>query len=529
LIEMAASTHILDERVRPLLARATQALASGRLADAERDVLGALALAPANLQARHLHALLWQRRGRPDRAAHLLRQVLADDPADVALLNSLGTSLQALQQVDGALDAFSRACALAPRNAALHANRGKLLVDSLALQEGIAELETALTLDPALVPVRFTLAYAYRVGGRLSEAAAQLRTVLEREPHDGNAWLGLTDMDATIDESDLERMQQGFTSDQARGRPHIALGFALARALETRDRYAEAWPVLLAANAAVHQIEPWSAVAARERCTATLAAFAAAPAARSTELGCEVIFVVGMPRSGSTLIEQMLSSHPQIEGAGELADLPAVLMAELRRCGEVTLAEWAGKATASDWERLGRSYLERTARWRRARPRFTDKLPGNWLLVGALRRMLPHARVIVCRRDPLETSLACFMRLFAPRAQPFSYDLGDIVSYWRDFDRAVTEWKQRYPDFVHEQHHEALLADPEAALRALLAFCGLPFDPACLRFHENRRVVHTHSAAQVRQPLRLTQSRASRYGALLDPLKHALTAVHAQT
>lgn len=524
---MAVSAHPPGERVRGLLAHAARALAAGRLDDAERDVLGVLALAPGDLQARHLQAMLWRRRGRPAHAAELLRRALAGHPADAALHNSLGSCLQALGDVGGALDAFGRACALAPRSAALHANRGKLLVDSGALAQGIGALEAALALDPHLHAARFTLAYAYRIDGRIGEAAEQLRAVLAHDPHDGDAWLGLSDMDAPIAEPDLARMREALASAPPLGHARAALGFALARALDSHGRPAEAWNALLAANAAMRALEPWDAARARERCSAMLAAFAAAPAADPDGPGREVIFVVGMPRSGSTLVEQMLSAHPQLAGAGELSDLPDVLAAELRRCGGIPLPAWAATASDADWQRLGRAYLERTARWRRERPRCTDKLPGNWLLVGALRRMLPGARVVVCRRDPLETSLACFMRLFAPRAQPFSYGLDDIASYWRDFDRAVAAWKTLHPAFVHELHLEALLADPEAELRALSAFCAVPFDPACLRFDENRRIVQTHSAVQVRQPLRAAPPRASRYGALLDPLRAALAAARA--
>jgi Tfp pilus assembly protein PilF len=509
-----------DARVRALLADAVRALSSGRIADAERDVVAALELAPIDVRALHVRALVQHRNGRPDLAVATLRQALALRPHDASLLNSLGTNLLATGDEGGALQAFGQACESAPRQAAVRANFGKALVDSGALRTGIAELETALELDPALHASRFTLAYALRLEGRVDAAAAQLRTVLQRSPHDGDAWLALADMDMPIDERDLATMQEGLASAALRGRSRVALGFALARVLEARECHAEAWDRLLAANAQARASEPWDAVAARERRIATLAAFAGESPALA-EQGGEVVFIVGLPRSGTTLVEQIISSHPLVEGGGELPDAPAVISEELRRHGGISLARWSQRATAADWLRLGRDYLARTER-RRPCARFTDKLPGNWLLVGALQRMLPAARVVVCRRDPLDNALACFSRLFAPRAQPFSYDIADIAAYWHDFDSAACAWAERFPGFVHVQQLEALRAEPAAQIPALLEFCGLPFDPACLEFQRNTRAVRTHSALQVRRPLHAPASRAIGYGALLDPLRAAL-------
>jgi hypothetical protein len=183
---------------------------------------------------------------------------------------------------------------------------------------------------------------------------------------------------------------------------------------------------------------------------------------------------------------------------------------------------WVHQAQPDDWKRLGDLYLERTAKWRTTRPIFTDKGLSNWGHVGALRAMLPGAHMVNCRRDPLENCLACFRQSFATELG-FTYDLGEIAAFWRDYDRLMHVWHQRYPGVIHDVVHEELIADPETGIRALLDFCGLPFDPACLRFHEAERNVRTASAAQVRQPIRAGTARASRYGALLDPLRAMLS------
>jgi len=171
---------------------------------------------------------------------------------------------------------------------------------------------------------------------------------------------------------------------------------------------------------------------------------------------------------------------------------------------------------------LSRDYLARTTRWRVERPRFTDKLPNNWPLIGAALAMLPQAKFVDCRRDPIETCWSCYKQLFAPGLVRYAYDLGELGAYWRDYDRLSRFWAERYPASVRAQGYEALLAEPESEIRALLDFCGLSFDDACLRFHESKRSVRTASSGQVRQPLRRDTARAARYGDLLAPLRNAL-------
>jgi hypothetical protein len=279
--------------------------------------------------------------------------------------------------------------------------------------------------------------------------------------------------------------------------------------------------VLTAANATKRRTVAWDARVFSES-TRRIEAMFARPAATSSppELGREVIFVFGLPRSGSTLVEQILAAHPSVAGANELDDLNLVIEGESRRRGG-PFPMWVPQMAPADWERLGREYLARTAQWRRERPIFTDKGLTNWAYLGALRAMLPGARFVNTRRVPVENCLACFRQAFA-RELGFTYDLAEMAAFWRDYDRLMRTWRQRYPGAVHDVVHERLVAEPETEIRALLDACGLEFDAACLRFHEIERHVRTASAAQVRQPLRADTARAARYGTLLDPLRAML-------
>ena len=184
------------------------------------------------------------------------------------------------------------------------------------------------------------------------------------------------------------------------------------------------------------------------------------------------------------------------------------------------LSQWVGALTPADWSRLGRRYLERTAHWRARKPRFVDKMPNNWIQIGAIRAMLPGACIVVCRRDPLETCFSCYRQHFA--GNDWTRDFTNLAAYWRTFDRSVRDWQALQPQREHVHAYEALVADPEARIHALLDACGLPFEASCLRFQETAREVRSPSAAQVRQPLRTDTARAGDYGELLDSLRVAL-------
>jgi hypothetical protein len=335
------------------------------------------------------------------------------------------------------------------------------------------------------------------------------------------AWWGLADLKTLrLSEADGAAMRAALGDPRASDDDRIATGFALAKALDDQGQYAESLDVLAQANALAQRRRSWNAPAFAALMDAVAAAFSPPPAgAAHGELGREAIFVVGLPRSGTTLAEQILASHSQVSGAGELPDLGLALAEESRR-HRMPFPQWVRALEPADWERLGRRYLERTAYWRRERPVSVDKMPNNWIYMDAVRAMLPGVRIVVCRRDPLETCLSCYRQHFA--GNDYTRTFGDLAAYWRDFDRTTRRVVQQHPHDIREHVYESLLQEPQAQIRALLDFCGLPFEAACVNFHETRRTVGSPSAMQVRQPLRRDTARADRYGAALDPLRAAL-------
>ncbi|MEO8461186.1 MAG: sulfotransferase [Dokdonella sp.] len=360
--------------------------------------------------------------------------------------------------------------------------------------------------------------------GKPETAADVYREIIAGGEEIANAWFGLVDLKTVrLTAVELASLRTFATNPSLGERERAAASFALGRALDERGEPVEAFASFELANEIMRRREQWNCDAFTALVERTAKAFAQPFRSSQSKQGNEVIFIVGLPRSGSTLVEQVLAAHPEVEGASELPYLNAVIAGESRRRGAAFPA-WVAAATETDWQRLGGEYLTRTQRWRQARPRFTDKLPENWLYAGAVLAMLPDARIIDCRRNPLETCWSCYMQLFAPGRVGFSYHFDSLARYWTDYVRLCDFWRKQYPANFRLQSYEKLVAEPSSEIHGLLDFCDLPFVEACLRPHEVTRTIRTASAAQVRQPIRAGTARAMRYGPLLDPLKERLAA-----
>ena len=507
---------------RRLLSEVAEHARRRRVDQAEQLLPALTALAPTHPEVLRMRAVVSHMRNRFGEAAVLLKRVVAERPYDALPWNNLGAALAELKDLDGAVIAFRKCAELAPQRAAPWFNLGHALDILGRVDEAHDALIEALRRDPEHIAARVTLARVLQFMGRIEEAEVEYRKVVVKHPESALAWYGLsTVLTSRFSEEDTAVIEHVYRRHDLAVDERVAVGFALSRAFEDQQRYGEAFAVLTAANSMKRRQLNWDAHVFSRYIEAVGGAFTRAPAtAAPADQGSEVIFVFGLPRSGSTLVEQILAAHPMVNGANELDDLSKILTDESLRRGSPFPA-WIHQATPDEWKGLGQLYLERTAKWRAERPIFTDKGLMNWGYAGALRAMLPGARLVNCRRDPLENCLACFRQSFAQELG-FTYDLADIAAFWRDYDRLMRAWHARYPGLIHDVVHERLIADPEAEIRALLDFCGLPFDEACLRFHETERNVRTASAAQVRQPIRARTARTERYGALLDPLRAML-------
>ncbi len=503
------------------LVTAAQALNMGRVVDAEQRLQGLLAVYPDHPEVLRMWAGLQSLRGDIYGALAIMERAIALRPNDAAYWSSFGSALIEAARYDEAIDALRHACELDPTYTTAWYNLGLAYIRCMRVDEASAALRRAVSQAPDLeVNARVILGNMFRAEGRNDEAIAEYRATIKQQAHAGNAWWGLAEIKTQrFADGDLDNLRQAMRHPNASEDDRSAMGFTLAKALDDRQQYAASLAALAEAHARVRARKRWDAGIYTAHINEILKAFTPPVTGAAEPLGHEAIFVASMPRSGSTLTEQVLASHSLVDGGGEVADLPSVLMEESKRLGK-PFPEFVSLLSPDDWQRMGHRYLERTTAWRGKRPRFTDKMPSNWHYVGAFRAMLPGARVVLVRRDPLETCLSCYRQRLANSEYTRTFD--DLAAAWHDFDRAVKHWLQLHPTRVYESVYEEFVVEPEAKIRALLEFCDLPFEAGCLEFHKTERRVHTPSATQVREPLRRDTARTHRYGTLLDPLRSAL-------
>lgn len=507
----------------PLLAEAGKALSLGKLDLATQALTQVLAENPGHVDAQFLYGVTCLMGGDAAKAIGFLRQAVAQRPTDANMQMYLGCALHDAGALDEALSYLHRACELAPRQATPWYNLGKALKQRGQLQEATQAFRRALTLDERHVLARIGVADIATMQGDIARAVSEYRHVLRLQPERAEAWHGLANLKTELlGPADIEMIRRALRNPALQPDMRVMLGFSLFRALEDQRDYAGAFEALRQANANKRRLVAWDAAAEHAQIDRIMDAFRAPlPPPMDPELGHEVILIASLPRSGSTLVEHILASHPEVEGANEIPDLPQVIEDESRRRGQ-SFPQWVATANAHDWHRLGQDYLARTARWRKHRPRFTDKNVANWPLLGAAGLMLPGARIIHCHRDPVETCFSCYRHLFRHGVH-FTYDLDEMAEHYRDYERLADFWLMRDPQRVLDFPYEALVQDPETQIRRLLAFCGLPFDPACLTPHQTRReVLSTASAAQVREPIRTDTTHSTPYLKWLQPLRERL-------
>ena len=514
-------TRDLDRRALRALRSAVEALAQGQLGKAAEFVFAARVVAPG-----HPEPLLWQARiqmaqGRIDEARRTMAEATALAPTDVTL--RIEQARLAFQDGDG--DAGEAALRQVLALAEGQSEQLEVLAETADAQGihavALAAAEAVLRRRPGKLTARLMVARSLTAIGRIDDAASCYRQILADEPDHSGAWWALADLKTVrLDANEIATLERLARGTRGPALDRALVGFALGQALETLGRFPEAFAALERANAHIRAVEPWSAEMFRQRVDAQFAAFDPVPAGGRYQ-GEELIFLVGLPRSGSTLIEQVLAGHSAIEAASELPALEQVLTEESVRRRK-NHPHWAREATPDDWSRLGARYLALTRRWRLRRPISTDKLPENWIHAGAIRAMLPGAKIIDCRRDPLEVAWSCFRQRFAPGRVSWAQDFSDIAAY-----RALAEAFGDRMALLHPGHYrvvtlEKMIESPEREARALFDFLGLGFEPASLETHRADRAVRTASAAQVRQPMKMPASRSAAYGHLLDPLRQAL-------
>lgn len=464
-----------------------------RFEDAETLLTRALELAPSFAPARHNYAVVLHRQNKSLEALRETESLLATEPHNPGYKNLKAAILARLGDYGQAIDLYGTLLEAHPRQPKIWMSYGHALKTQGLEADSINAYKQSIELQPALGEAWWSLANLKTV--RFSPAQIDsMRTQLQR-----------TDL-----------------SDEDRFHLHFAMG----KALEDAGEYAESFEHYSKGNELRRRGIRYSAddvTAQTERSRALFTAEFFAQRRGYGHRSSEPIFIVGLPRAGSTLIEQILSSHSLVEGTMELPDIPALARSITRDAGAARYPEPVAGLSAQDCHALGERYLAETAIQRKsAAPFFIDKLPNNFAHLGLIQLILPHAKIIDARRHPLGCCFSGFKQHFA-RGQNFSYTLEDIGRYYHDYVALMAHFDRVLPGRVHRVFYENMIEDTEGEVRRLLEYCGLPFEESCLRFYENERAVRTASSQQVRQPIyRGGLDQWRHYEPWLQPLKTAL-------
>jgi tetratricopeptide (TPR) repeat protein len=462
-----------------------------------------------------------------EEASALARRLVEAAPADPATHYLEARSAHALGRVEQARRCLELAVGLAPDNPRYHLDLGNCC-QQLRLEElAVEHLETAALLDPNFVEPLLRLATVHSDRGRFEQACAAYARALGRDPASGAAHYGLALLKkyARGDEQ-IGQLRTLLQRPDLAPNDEAVLCFALARALDQTGELGEAMTYYHRGNRLKRGLIDFRVEAERENADRIIRAFPGALFEGRTGSGdpSELpVFVVGMPRSGTTLVEQVMASHPAVHGAGELNDLWRTLrgISAWLPPGR-SLPEAVGDVDPEAWRQLGAAYVERIRRFDPEAQRIVDKLPFNYTLAGVIRLMLPQARIVHCVRDPRDTAVSCYLTAFQ-NDRGFTFDLAELGETYRHYWRLMDHWRAVLPGGLFEIRYEDLVADLETEARRLIAYLGLDWSDACLDFHANPRVVATASMTQVRQPLYGSSvGRWRRYAPYLDELLTAL-------
>ncbi|MBI1732744.1 MAG: sulfotransferase [Gammaproteobacteria bacterium] len=513
---------------RKALAYASKAHHEGKLDEAERAYRDVLRRNPGNVDALRLLAGIALQARRQDEAERLLRKALALAPDFVAAHVDLAQLLKEQDRIEEAIESLRAALGIEPDNARTHFLLGGTLAPAALTHEAIESYRRALALNPNHAGAWLGLGHTLKTVGNVDEAIHAYHESARLRPNNGEIYWSLANLKTyRFSDAEVAAMEEKIAAGKLSMLSEVNMLFALGKACEDRADYERAWDRYARGNARRREDEWYDPVQTQVLHDSIVDTFDRAlldSHAGGGDPDPAPIFIVGLPRSGSTLLEQILASHSQVEGTAELPYIGRVVNSlHLNRADGVNYPAAVRELGDSNLRDLGREYLRLSLLHRcRGAPRFIDKMPNNFPHIGFIHLILPNARIVDARRHPLDACVSCFRQLFA-RGQPFTYDLVDIGEYYLQYRKLMDHWHNVLPGKVLTVQYEELVGDFENQVRRLLDYCGLPFEDNCLRFHETERPVRTPSSEQVRRPVNTEAiGRWRHYEKHLDALKEVL-------
>ena len=525
----AYEKHLQVSTRHPELLEAASHLRANLLGKAERLIRDVLKKDPSDVIAIRMLAEVGIKVGQLDDAQNLLERCLELAPDFHLARHAYATLLMRRNKLEQSLSEIDRLLTSEPRNPAFLIVKGAVLAQMGEHLPALQIYEKLLKNYPRHATAQLYHGHTLKTVGRLADAIDAYRKSIELSPSIGEAYWSLANLKTfRFTDEDIANMREQFLPDTGDPDDQGHLAFALGKAFEDREDFDQSFQYYEQGNsirARRHRHDFKTNILDTARQIKSLDAdfFAA-----RKNFGCtaaDPIFVIGLPRSGSTLVEQILASHSQVQGTSELPDIIAIS----RKLGSVSRKEPAGKypeilpeLTQKRCKELGESYIDTTRVQRTDTPYFIDKMPNNFRHIGLIHLILPNAKIVDARRHPMAACFSGFKQLFAS-GQTFTYDLTGIGYYYRDYMKLMDHWDEVLPGRVYRVQYEDMVNDTESQIRRLLEHCGLEFEEQCLRFYETERAVRTPSSEQVRQPVYkhgLEQWR--NFEAHLDPLKAAL-------
>ena len=509
------------------IAKAAELEKEEKFAEAEKIYRQILTRHPDNVSAMRLWAQLGIREKRYSEAEKLLRQAVKVAPGFSQALTDLCSVQLEQEKFDDVIDSAKKLVKLKPRSpdgqiwlAAANAAAGNHI-------DAVKFYDKALDIAPNHVGAMCGKGNAYRTIGNQDGAIAAYRSSIKANPLHAEAYWSLANLKTfCFEDQEVDDMLALLGDEHISSEGQVQLNNALGLEFDGRKEYDRAFEFIDCGNRLRREQEFYDRVENEERTDLSIEAFTPQFFDDNADPGdpdSAPIFIVGLPRSGSTLLEQILSSHSKVDGTHELFDFGQTIRADPKLSAPPTRYPTSvANIDADGFKRLGSEYIERTRRHRGDRPFFTDKNPNNFVHVGLLHLILPNAKIINARRHPLDSCFGSYKQLFA-RGQPFTYDLIELGEYYLQYQRLMDHWHEVLPGKVLDVQYEEVVADLGGQVRRILDYCGLDWEESCLRFHETSRSVKSASSEQVRQPIYTSAVNTWRhYEAHLGPLIETL-------
>jgi tetratricopeptide (TPR) repeat protein len=482
-------------------------LRSGRKSEAIETLRSALRENPDNVDAMRCLAQIYvQDKERLGDAEALLRRATELAPAHTAVWMLLGGLLHEAARNREAIEVFRRVTTLEPKHAPGWTGLGNAHAFAGDVEEARAAYQRAVELDPGALGAQIGLGHVLKTLGDQAGSLRAYRAAIAAKPDFGEVYWSMANLKVfRFEDREVEAMEEQLQRDDLADSADIHFRFALGKAWEDKGDYDRAWHYYDTGNRKQRRQVFHDPVLVETRHDHIIEVFDREFLERHAGAGHESaapIFIVGLPRSGSTLVEQILASHSQVEGTQELPTLPRLANSIGRYRPDQQQYPYTVRGLHARYFRAyGRQYLEEAAPYRTTdRPHFTDKLPNNFSHVGLIHLILPNARIINARRHPFDSCLGAYKQLFG-KGQHFTYDMEELADYYRKYHETMQHWHRVLPGKVLDVHYEETVTDLEGQVRRILGHCGLPFEDACVRFYRTDRPVKTASSEQVRQPI----------------------------